>query len=60
MWMLTGDKFETAKNIGRSTGLITEDFKLYEMKDLEDVPTVLTESIVRESIDLHMQQPRQK
>jgi len=31
IWMLTGDKFETAENIGFSCHLIGEDFTIYKM-----------------------------
>ena len=35
--MLTGDKFETAKNIGMSCKLIQKDDTLYELKKKKDV-----------------------
>ena len=38
--MLTGDKFETAENIGFSCHLIGEDFTLYKMQGPEDVERI--------------------
>ena len=35
--MLTGDKFETAKNIGMSCKLIQKDDTLYELRKKKDV-----------------------
>jgi magnesium-transporting ATPase (P-type) len=32
VWMLTGDKFNTAKNIGLSCNLISNDMKLFQIK----------------------------
>ena len=37
VWMLTGDKFETAKNIGASCKLIQKDDTLYELRNKKDV-----------------------
>jgi len=31
IWMLTGDKFETAENISFSCKLIKEDFEIYKI-----------------------------
>ena len=36
VWMLTGDKFETAVNIGYSSGLLKPDDKLIELKPEEE------------------------
>ena len=37
VWVLTGDKIETAKNIGFSAGLLDNEMKLFEIRaDLED------------------------
>ena len=38
--MLTGDKFETAKNIGASCKLIQKGDIVYELKTKQDVATV--------------------
>ena len=38
--MLTGDKFETAKNIGLSCKLIRQDDVIYEMRGSKDVQKV--------------------
>lgn len=35
VWVLTGDKLETAKSIGLSCGLLTEDMELQELTDTE-------------------------
>jgi phospholipid-translocating ATPase len=46
VWMLTGDKVETATCIAISTGLKTKDDKLFfmkEMKDVNDVKSALNE-----------------
>lgn len=32
VWMLTGDQFNTAENIGRSCSLIQPDFEIYRVK----------------------------
>ena len=37
VWMLTGDKFETAENIGFSCKLLKEDFHIYRINDLESM-----------------------
>lgn len=34
IWMLTGDKFETAENISFFCKLIKEDFEIYKIQDL--------------------------
>jgi len=44
--MLTGDKFETAENIGMACRLITPDFKIFKMKSSADVDAVLLESTI--------------
>ena len=38
--MLTGDKFETAKNIGASCKLIQKDDMIYELRNKNDVEIV--------------------
>jgi magnesium-transporting ATPase (P-type) len=38
--MLTGDKFETAENIGLSCKLIDSDFHVFKMKEADDVVIV--------------------
>lgn len=40
VWMLTGDKFETAKNIGASCKLIQKGDECYELKSKQDVARV--------------------
>lgn len=41
IWMLTGDKFETAENIGLSCRLLTPEFEMLKMKVAADVDTIL-------------------
>jgi phospholipid-transporting ATPase len=36
VWMLTGDKFNTAKNIGLSCNLISNDMKIFQIKSDEN------------------------
>lgn len=43
IWILTGDKIETAKNIGFSCGLLTQDMELIEVVDTE--PSLIKKSI---------------
>ena len=40
VWMLTGDKFETAKNIGASCKLIQKGDMIYELRTKQDVTQV--------------------
>ena len=37
VWMLTGDKFETAENIARSCQLIKPEFEVFRLKTRQDV-----------------------
>lgn len=37
LWMLTGDKFETAENIARSCQLIKPEFEVFRLKTRKDV-----------------------
>ena len=50
--MLTGDKFETAKNIGASCKLIQKNDFLYELKSKEDVARVCSTIGVRKNEEL--------
>ena len=52
VWMLTGDKFETAENIGYSCKLIDEDFHVYKLEDSDDTEKFCTEAKVRENAEL--------
>lgn len=36
VWMLTGDKFETAENIGFSCKMFNHDSKIFRMKHIEN------------------------
>lgn len=44
VWMLTGDKFETAKNIGASCKMIQKDDIIYELKNKDHVAQVCSEA----------------
>lgn len=44
--MLTGDKFETAENIGMSCRLISADFHVYKMRNANDVESVCDEDTI--------------
>jgi magnesium-transporting ATPase (P-type) len=44
--MLTGDKFETAENIGMSCRLISSDFHVYKMRNANDVELVCDEDTI--------------
>lgn len=35
VWMLTGDKLETAENIGKSCGLIGEDYQVIRIREAQ-------------------------
>ena len=37
VWMLTGDKFETAENIAKSCKLIKPEFEIFRLKNKADV-----------------------
>ena len=51
VWMLTGDKFETAKNIGASCKLIQKDDVIYELRSKKDVELICSaEGISRNEI----------
>eukprot|EP01119_Soliformovum_irregulare_P012282 TRINITY_DN3177_c0_g1_i1.p1 TRINITY_DN3177_c0_g1~~TRINITY_DN3177_c0_g1_i1.p1 ORF type:complete len:1112 (-),score=358.83 TRINITY_DN3177_c0_g1_i1:119-3454(-) len=41
IWVLTGDKLETAMNIGRSCRLLTEDTRLFILQECEDIESEL-------------------
>lgn len=49
VWMLTGDKFETAKNIGLSCKLIQHNDKIFELKNREDVANICSPKGVQEN-----------
>jgi len=50
--MLTGDKFETAKNIGLSCKLIQKDDTIYELKSKNDVMTICSSAGVKKNESL--------
>ena len=58
VWMLTGDKFETAKNIGASCKLIQKDDTLYELKNKLDVAGLLNLQGIRRNEELMSQNKR--
>jgi len=41
VWMLTGDKLETAENIGRSCNLITNEMEVFYITPDDDANAVL-------------------
>lgn len=43
VWMLTGDKMETAENIGRSCNLIQKEMKVFYITPSSDVMQVFGE-----------------
>jgi phospholipid-translocating ATPase len=43
IWMLTGDKFETAENISFSCNLIKENFEIYKIRTVDDVNRICSE-----------------
>lgn len=48
VWMLTGDKLETAENIGHSCKLLTRDMQVTRLGSPQDVDLELTETKVLE------------
>lgn len=52
VWMLTGDKLETARNIGFSCKLLTEDMVLYVAKGKEKAASLFNEAKVKDNEDL--------
>lgn len=49
IWMLTGDKFETAENVGFSCKLINEKFTMYKIKTVQDVETICSNDTIRQN-----------
>lgn len=37
VWMLTGDKGGTAKNIGKTCGIINDDMQLFEIEKANNI-----------------------
>ena len=52
VWMLTGDKFETAENIARSCQLIKPEFEVYRLKDKKDVAKYCSNEFVTQNENL--------
>ena len=50
--MLTGDKFETAKNIGASCKLIQKDDIIYELRNKQDAARVCSMEGIRKNEQL--------
>lgn len=46
IWMLTGDKLETAKNIGYSCSLLTKEMIIFEAKGKEGAEKLFTDELV--------------
>ena len=52
VWMLTGDKFETAENVARSCKLIKPEFEVYRLKDKADVAKYCSNEFVQQNENL--------
>ena len=52
VWMLTGDKFETAENIGLSCELIKDDFEVFRLKNKQDVAMYCSNEFVAKNESL--------
>ena len=52
VWMLTGDKFETAENIARSCQLIGPEFEVFRLKNKADVATYCSDAFVKQNENL--------
>jgi magnesium-transporting ATPase (P-type) len=46
VWMLTGDKLETAENIAYSCSLLDKEMEIYRIKDFNDTYQVCSERFV--------------
>ena len=49
VWMLTGDKLETAKNIGFSCQLLTDEMTIYECATQEDADKMFTFEFIEQN-----------
>jgi len=58
IWMLTGDKLETAENIGYSCKLLKSDMTVWKMQTMKDVEEVCSD--VRVAENTHMMQQHVK
>ena len=56
--MLTGDKFETAKNIGMSCKLIQKDDTLYELRKKKDVAELCSQLGIEKNEQLMREKKR--
>ena len=52
VWMLTGDKFETAKNIGYSCKLLTDDMILFEAQGAKEAEKLFNDELVKNNESL--------
>ena len=52
IWMLTGDKLETAENIAFSCQLFTQDMMIYRLSSAEDVKNICNEITANENSKL--------
>jgi magnesium-transporting ATPase (P-type) len=48
IWMLTGDKFETAENVGFSCRLIGPEFNIFRIKTAQDVEKICSPGFITE------------
>ena len=58
IWMLTGDKLETAENIGYSCKLLTNEMTVYKISNKADVEEVCSETKVLENAQLIIQEKK--
>lgn len=55
VWMLTGDKFETAENVGLSCRLIDEHFVLFKIRNFDDLESVCSQKTLERNRVLQLQ-----
>ena len=60
VWVLTGDKVETAINIGVSAGLLDEDMDQFIVKEITDADLAETLKDINHSISENLKYPNMK
>jgi phospholipid-transporting ATPase len=58
IWMLTGDKLETAENIGYSCKLLTKDMIVWKVSNQMEVQEICSETKVSENAQLIIQEKK--
>ena len=58
VWMLTGDKFETAKNIGLSCKLVQKDDHIFDLKKNKNVIAFCSPAGVKQNEELMLLKKR--